>query len=256
MTGEKNRGVSLEKLWNLDDKQLTTPKHDELVLSATPMAILNVMPDVYKMIANPDNWSWQYYKSVVSEKYALNQACEEYREKNGTNPKGYTGHYYGWEYNPNDTKREPQIEIIKNKIIDLSKLQVEDRTKFIEFLKTFDFTKACKCLNEQPIVGRNKFIIGYWDIVLSPCKEIVFDIEGREYKSYWCAPSLNVYIEAKPIVDSYGAVLRQIKTYCEYIDCEVPLHLQHGRINKVCLLTPDLNFKDAFEDQDIRVISI
>lgn len=33
MTGEKDRFTSHEKLWNLDDKQLSTPKHDELVLS-------------------------------------------------------------------------------------------------------------------------------------------------------------------------------------------------------------------------------
>lgn len=47
MTGEKNRGVSLEKLWNLDDKQLTTPKHDELVLSATKQYIVCLLtPDL------------------------------------------------------------------------------------------------------------------------------------------------------------------------------------------------------------------
>lgn len=32
MTGEKNRSTTTEKLWDLDDKQLKTPKHDELVL--------------------------------------------------------------------------------------------------------------------------------------------------------------------------------------------------------------------------------
>jgi hypothetical protein len=32
MTGQKDRYSTTEKLWNLDDEQLTTPKHDELVL--------------------------------------------------------------------------------------------------------------------------------------------------------------------------------------------------------------------------------
>jgi len=32
MTGQKNRSTTIEKLWDLDDKQLKTPKHDELVL--------------------------------------------------------------------------------------------------------------------------------------------------------------------------------------------------------------------------------
>ena len=32
MTGQKNRFKTTEKLWNLDDKQLKTPKHDAMVL--------------------------------------------------------------------------------------------------------------------------------------------------------------------------------------------------------------------------------
>jgi hypothetical protein len=32
MTGQKDRYSTTEKLWALDDEQLTTPKHDELVL--------------------------------------------------------------------------------------------------------------------------------------------------------------------------------------------------------------------------------
>lgn len=32
MTGQKDRYSTTEKLWKLDDEQLTTPKHDELVL--------------------------------------------------------------------------------------------------------------------------------------------------------------------------------------------------------------------------------
>lgn len=32
MTGEKNRFATTEKLWNLDDKQLSSPEHDIMVL--------------------------------------------------------------------------------------------------------------------------------------------------------------------------------------------------------------------------------
>lgn len=32
MTGEKDRYTTTEKLWNLDDKTLSTPAHDEMVL--------------------------------------------------------------------------------------------------------------------------------------------------------------------------------------------------------------------------------
>jgi len=32
MTGEKNRGTTVEKMWKLDDQQLSTPDHDEMVV--------------------------------------------------------------------------------------------------------------------------------------------------------------------------------------------------------------------------------
>lgn len=32
MTGEKNRYTTTERLWDIDDKTLHTPAHDEMVL--------------------------------------------------------------------------------------------------------------------------------------------------------------------------------------------------------------------------------
>lgn len=37
MTGEKNKSVSLEKFWKLDDEQLSTPRHDEMVIQLLQM---------------------------------------------------------------------------------------------------------------------------------------------------------------------------------------------------------------------------
>ena len=47
MTGEKNRYTTTEKLWDLDDKTLKTPAHDEMVLwLLNKTNILSLFPEV------------------------------------------------------------------------------------------------------------------------------------------------------------------------------------------------------------------
>ena len=59
MTGQKNRFKTTEKLWDLDDKQLKTPKHDAMVL----------------WLMDKDNYSlYLNFKNVImvgSDKYSL-----------------------------------------------------------------------------------------------------------------------------------------------------------------------------------------
>jgi hypothetical protein len=146
MTGQKDRYSTTEKLWNLDDKQLTTPKHDELVL----------------MLLNKE---YCFRKFDVLKEIPPGRNINIYSEVPITHP------------------RQPN------------------------------------------------FIIGYWDVVIS-----------LEYSGEVC------FIECKPSIDSFGATLRQLNTYREYL---YPPSL------KACmyLFTPDVRFKDAFESQGIKVIS-
>ena len=46
MTGQKDRYTTQEKLWKLDDEQLTTPKHDDMVLE---FSIRRLNRKVYKL---------------------------------------------------------------------------------------------------------------------------------------------------------------------------------------------------------------
>ncbi len=84
--------------------------------------------------------------------------------------------------------------------------------------------------SEVPILTSNRFIIGYWDLVVTEVG--------------WMPKA---YIECEPYIESFGATLRQLNTYKEFLD--------RDGCDKVYLFTPDLRFKDAFESQNVKVIS-
>lgn len=88
--------------------------------------------------------------------------------------------------------------------------------------------------SEVPILGHNKFIIGYWDIV-------VFCV-SKSFKTL----SDSYYIEVKPEIKSFGATLRQLNTYKIYID----RMFSKG----IYLFTTDTQFKNSFETQGIKVL--
>lgn len=88
--------------------------------------------------------------------------------------------------------------------------------------------------SEKPIL-RAKSILGYWDIVLT--------YHGTS-KNYTNVKSL-YFIEVKPKIDSFGRVLRQLKTYEVY---------QTESKGNIYLITPDMRYRDAFENQGIHVI--
>lgn len=99
--------------------------------------------------------------------------------------------------------------------------------------ENFDETldKYIRIESEVPITTHNKFIVGYWDIVVS--------VRTKDNL-------LSAYIEVKPTVVSFGATLRQIKTYQQYI---------YMSVGNTYLFTDNMRFKDAFESQGIKVIS-
>jgi len=57
MTGEKDKGTTLEKLWKLDDTTLKTPAHDELVLKLLNKDyLIKIIPEISNFISD-DNRS-------------------------------------------------------------------------------------------------------------------------------------------------------------------------------------------------------
>ena len=180
MTGEKNRFTTHEKMWNLNDGQLTTPKHDEMVLE----------------LLDPT-----YIKKLLN-KYAVG----------GFNP---------------------------------------------SFLNKDEFERVVKIESEVPIVsGHNRFIIGYWDIVVTIeglflLPEGVWtykesgDIQATHVDKH---PKFRIFFEVKPTVRSFGETLRQLNTYREYVGT-------NEKYTHVCLYTYDTTFKRAFESQGIAVLT-
>lgn len=106
--------------------------------------------------------------------------------------------------------------------------------------------RSIKVRSEIPIMTGRDFLVGYWDIVIE-LKDPVTD-EGP-FSFYFKSDAIfkkKIYIEVKPTIDSFGATLRQIRTYQEY--CKESK-------GKTYLFTDDLRFKDAFESQGIPVLT-
>jgi len=281
MSGEKDRFTTVEKLWKLDDKQLSTPEHDGLVLMATPGFLLARLPGVRAELSDPVHWSWDYDKTPISDDMATSRAVKTFAEREKRLPFNYEGGGYIRPYrktrpgrcerysseseerykercdeHEKECRQYDADEVSVSKLTEWhreqSMVQVRAFQEFPKSFESFDFSEICSCTHEMPIVGYNRFIIGYWDIVLSISKSFVPEIFGVKYESHRTGIPLRIYIEAKPHIESYGAVLRQIRTYQEYLPRGDD---RDDRKPVVCLLTPDTRFKDAFESQGITVIS-
>ena len=193
MTGEKTRGTSLEKLWKLDDPELTTPKHDALVLSLL---------------------DWEYTKKVISL----------------------------------------------------------DDEEFLISIKS-----------EVPITTTTNFIVGYADVVLHTAhwkimRDNSFKGNGSLFPHLFTTQFI---IECKPTIRSFGETLRQIKTYKQYVQydslfdktlkfygfkdkskypkCEKMRDRvdvsDHPDERYWIILSPDEKYSDAFENENIILIS-
>jgi hypothetical protein len=99
--------------------------------------------------------------------------------------------------------------------------------------------------SEIPLKSNTNFIGGYADIILFALYE---DSEGyqRQY---------NVLIEIKPYIGSFGEVLRQIKSYENFVETTKSYRgqLLNVPISHYCLFTLDSRFDAQFENQGITI---
>ena len=161
MTGQKNRFKTTEKLWDLDDKQLKTPKHDAMVL-----------------------WLMD------------------------------VDHLYG---DLNFVEHIPQT------------IQTPRTKKEMEIVSE-------KLESELPIMSSSTFIAGYVDVAVLV-----------KYKGFGLNNTTAHLIEVKPTIDSFGAVLRQIKSYRKFGQ-------RSFRHVKCYLFTLDDRFDAQFKSQGIIVL--
>lgn len=164
MTGEKNRFKTTEKLWDLDDKQLKSPKHDAMVL---------------------------------------------------------------WLMN--------KVNIHKFNLFE-DKVKLEPHKAYGNYVDAYLHDYIVE--SEVPIMSSKTFIAGYGDLVIYAAYKLKYnDKEEVHHNVNSCL------IEVKPYVDSFGAVLRQIKSYRKF-----------SHYNKYVLFSLDNRFDTQFESQGIKVI--
>ena len=107
------------------------------------------------------------------------------------------------------------------------------------------FKPTIKIESEKVITTSKNFIVGYFDIVVDFTTDELSDDEWAHYELKWVDYPSHLYIEVKPKIASFGATLRQLRTYQEY---------EPNAVGNTYLFTGDLRFKDAFESQGVQVI--
>ena len=97
--------------------------------------------------------------------------------------------------------------------------------------------------SEQPIMSSPTFIAGYADLIVTPVYAYRFeDIKGvMECDRHSCL------IEIKPYIDSFGAVLRQVKSYEKFWK-------KTSWTKKLAIFTFDDRFDAQFKSQGIEVL--
>lgn len=80
MTGEKNRFKTHEKLWNIDDKSLKTPKHDAMVLWLMDEENLNKLNIPKKNRVRADKYGWNSITADYKYKFHYLDAIKKFGE--------------------------------------------------------------------------------------------------------------------------------------------------------------------------------
>jgi len=244
MTNSKQNRTSL------DDKTLTTPEHDKMILDLLDKEYILKLPinTLHNIISD---------KSIFMYSGNEKPLLVEYPNFNIVFPSGITS--------------------IKRKIVE--DVFTKYSTQIAEFR---DIDIEINILSESPIL-KGSSIIGYWDIVLNIKRPHITIKDNSEYGNhqlyktstdYWstqigshtfcntgnryttnsidniCGGGRDIYksicIEVKPKISSFGTTLRQLNKYAEY--SRVPK-------DNIYLYTPDTTFKSAFENQGFKIIT-
>jgi hypothetical protein len=112
---------------------------------------------------------------------------------------------------------------------------------------------------EVPIKTSREFIVGYVDVVAQVRYPELFvsnlawryrQINGTDgtLALAFRDEYMSVYLEAKPTIPSLGELLRQIRTYQEY----VPKQYSSSVESRFVVVSPDVRYRKAIEDQGVE----
>jgi hypothetical protein len=278
LTGEKNRYKTHEQLWKLEDGELSTPQHDELVFH-----LLNE-DNIIKLIKCLDIATYDCDTYFTTKENLINGVKQDIRNKCTR---------YEKVSDEQISKIEDDIESFVNEHLNINLNNVYSMFETLGSLPAISDIKS-----EVPITsGYNNFIIGYIDIQFKiktldiktvepietryklnymkskyeydemcrckviPNEKITHDgtlkgsgtlcryISGHStYNGCNLRDSINEFkiinVEVKPKIKSFGETLRQINTYRETSPNATYI-----------IYTPDVRFKAAFETQWVKLIT-
>ena len=165
MTGEKNRYTTHEQLWKLDDKQLKTPKHDELVLQLlnkknTVKLLKQLGADKYEI-----EGSYLENNPILENRYCwkpvnlTNETLVETLQNKVSTSKNYSDVIINNSLEPGLNKAIREFESFKNNYQQEASRLINDYDKNTQILEL---------KSEVPITnGSNRFIIGYIDVQIT-----------------------------------------------------------------------------------------
>ena len=219
MTGQKDRYSTTEKLWDLDDKQLTTPKHDELVLQLMDK-----------------NYLKEKIISPFLDGSIIKIRAEHPLTGNNNFIIGYLDVFLEVE-TPISIKTHPDDTILIK--CPHCGIHISSTLASVE-----ELIKTKKEVGHNTCYGDRKFVVTE-DIIdrsLPPQKHEYY-IE--------CKPTINSFGETLRQLRTYQ---NHIQRYSARYNPRENHQLFPSKWEYI-LFTPDLRFKDAFESQGIKVIS-
>jgi hypothetical protein len=235
MTGEKDRYKPLDTLLKLDDEQLITAIHDEMILwllnKENMIKIVPILQEFFKMepkVNLNNNYGIATFGHFLFAKMKNPWDKIERIEEISIDE---ISSIYG-------SGKDEDIQIVKSELTKLSK-------EYDEGLKRhLNNSRDIRISAEVPVESRRNIFIGYWDLVV----HIINKTTTTEHFVYvWKSDyPKRIYIEVKPKITNFDLVLLQLKTYRDNVE---------GSAGNIYLFTYDIRFKDEFEGQGINIIS-
>lgn len=261
MTGEKDRYTTTEKLWKLDDKTLSTPEHDEMVLwlldkknisalfkryelNTTTFVNTWVFSDIFKDLQDDRiNFVYSAYKDskrlldVNDELVKLYSFMKDFDILSDEDVETVVDGFFSCSYVHPSGWKERAAEFIIG-----CRQEIEDVNQFWEGENFMAWGMCVK--SEVPITANNGFLVGYCDVEIefSPV-QFVWRNLGFVYHNDLYNDVVKEYIEVKPKIRSFGETLRQLRTYEHYLG------------KSPVLFTNDTRFEEAFSSQNIEVLT-
>lgn len=279
LTGEKNRFKTHEKLWELDDKQLKTPKHDAMVLWLMDEHNLELVCKklfdytTEKTFIKKDDKNYDFFK-IESEVPLLSSPTFIAGYADLIVHKNYFNiiDEYPCPLHKDILDELVLIESTEDMLNLINDFREEPKSKYKKYgsevyysleegyIDRYGYFRKSCWVEDKEKVQKECYIIPpfatadqranvkladfVYNTINVPCKfhEISRWISGRRYVSLQRF-HYSLLIEVKPYIDSFGAVLRQINSYKKF------KHVDH-----YCLFTLDKRFDKQFESQDIKVL--